>query len=147
MNNNISSMVDEELNKYLSLDEEEQVEFKAKHIMQLIDILPDYSNEKEFGEFLDALSNVNIEGETLEEITQSFLNLSKTNQTLFAQLIAMSALINDSVTFGEIAKELSTQKEEKVEKVSLDEINKLKEQDEKKKIADFRKLLDEISIE
>ena len=142
----LGTILNEEFDKFMELDEEQQEEKLAESVMQLIDILPSPENEKEFSKFMELMENPPITGETDEEIMKSFLELSKTNPEFFAQAIAFSALLSDADTIANIARTVAP-KQSKVESISKAELDAIHQADEDQKLDELRDMLSQIPLE
>lgn len=146
MSKNLLTELREKSENFDKLDEDAQEEALAESMMQLAELLPDPSNKQEYDEFISLMQNPPIEGETDEEIMQSYLKLAETNPKFFAQTLAFYTLVNDADTLGNLAKQYSS-KSTKVEAISKDELAAIHNENEQQRIADIKKELASIPVD
>lgn len=146
---NLDSFVEEEVDKFENLSEDEQIVKQAEYIGKLIEMLPDPNNEEEFDEFVRLYKNPPITGNTDEERALSFLELAKTNPKFFSQCIALSSLSSDLSSLEEIAKENSNNvpKQASVSSISKEELQKIKDEDKQSEIQKEKDILASIPVD
>ncbi len=145
-NKNINTFVEEELKNFEELSEEEQLAKQAEYARKLIEMLPNPENEAEFNEFVELLKNPPISGNTEEERTLSFLELSKTNPKFFNQCIALTSLSLDLSSLEDLAKE-NAPKQTSVQAISKEELDAIHNQDKQAEIDKTKQILESIPVD
>ncbi len=148
-NKDFNAELEEQYNKFMEMDEDEQAAKQAEITMQLIDLLPDPANAKEFAEFTALLENPPISGETDEELMISYLEMSKTHPKFFTQITALTALGADLDSLKNIASDMAknNSSSQTVQAISKEELYAVKKEDEDAELEEFKKRLRAIPID
>ena len=143
-NKDFTSVLNEEIQNFSNLNEEQQTEKNAEIISQLIDYVPNPENESEWNKFVESLKELNTQGETFEEQFMNFMNSCEKNPELLIKLMALNALVMDASTIEELAKELAPKT---VSAVSKDDLNAVQTEDEQKQAQKWKDELSSLPIE